>query len=826
MITSDLQRLLEQTQHYPPVFGQLFFYIFRNKAVMYTFNRPFATHHEPSAPSRPGSYQPATRDHLSTWFSHEMKPRDPYGGQDQSRSKSMPPITRVSAVPPKVTGAGLSESNTGCEWAGSLYKPSNGDTRRAHRKKGYFNNPDKEVARLPPKGEPPMRNNKKAHSLGLTDADMPVRAEFGNQGAVLAKCLRASDYGAKKFFVKTTDDTWAPKEAPPSQDLRHAELFQKEAVDFITMAAKTRESDRLKRKEQRRMDKRAVEVYDPWSHPAKGNPNHTKLSLEAAQQKFDEKVSKSTWVGKSLGKYGSGAPTIDRGTGKLKTGMSYDAETHLRNAYKTTQNSGDAVMTYSRRDHYGENRHHGDDVKAQAAEQKQLRRSQRENSMMARVNEKGFASGLGHHAGSGAPNRTKSGKINCVLTTGLGGGGPANKDPNLGKMHKQQMAESEFSRKYDKNPAHYDTFEKFDPFEKSKVKRDAGGYIKGGKQHTKKGVGLVAPDVIVEGATIANVMGTPGGGAQNEFGGSTRLVACMDHEEYDVETDAQKAGKSQWNKPGGGGPVRKADGTINTKTRGKAEMDKSGVTEMKADPNYHSRLAQIRSQQEEFLKLKQADRKAERKTEKDLIAKKAKEEFLQTGTNPHHRGPAIPDRFVKPKKDLYGRVKPPVNQGHAKIFEQQIKEKEAEKKEITRAAQSADRKHLAVVSEWQGNGGGHPRKGADGQVTGHYLKDMSIHPDIDISDVGVYSKETRTRKANYHKALSKTKDEKKANKRANKSRRDQDEAEHNRNQNKFLNRPGAGAPQRDAEGKAKTRRGGPPGDTEYKMMAVAAANLN
>ena len=91
------------------------------------------------------------------------------------------------------------------------------------------------------------------------------------------------------------------------------------------------------------------------------------------------------------------------------------------------------------------------------------------------------------------------------------------------------------SRKYDKNPAHYDTFEKFDPFEKSKVKRDAGGYIKGGKQHTKKGVGLVAPDVIVEGATIANVMGTPGGGAQNEFGGSTRLVACMDHEEYDVE---------------------------------------------------------------------------------------------------------------------------------------------------------------------------------------------------------------------------------------------------------------------------------------------------
>ena len=77
-----------------------------------------------------------------------VKPRDPYGGQDQSRSKSMPPITRVSAVPPKVTGAGLSESNTGCEWAGSLYKPSNGVTRRAHRKKGYFNNPDKDVARL------------------------------------------------------------------------------------------------------------------------------------------------------------------------------------------------------------------------------------------------------------------------------------------------------------------------------------------------------------------------------------------------------------------------------------------------------------------------------------------------------------------------------------------------------------------------------------------------------------------------------------------------------------------------------------------------------
>jgi len=790
---------------------------------MYSFTRPFATHVDVSAPPRPTAYQPAARDHLSTWFSHEMKPRDPYGGQDQSRSKSMPPITRVSAVPPKVTGAGLSESNTGCEWAGSLYKPSNGVTRRAHRKKGYFNNPDKDVARLPPKGEPAVRNNKKAHSLGLKDHDMPARADFLNQGAVLANCLRASDYGSQKFYVKTTDDSWKAKGAPISEDLRHAELFQKEAIDYITIAAKARDTARLKRQDERRRDKRAVEIYDPWSHPAKGNPDHSKMSLEAAQSKFDEKVSKATWVGKSLGKYGSGAPTIDKVTGKLKTGMSYDAETHLRNAYKTTQNSGDAVMTYSRRDHYGENRVHGEEVKRQAAEQKRLRRSQRENSMMAKMNEKGFATALGTYAGSGAPNRTASGKVNSKVQGGLDAGG-LKKDRKLGEIHKKQMADAEFSRKYDKNPQRYDTFEKFDPFEKQVVKRDAGGYIKGSKQYTKKGVGLVADNVIVDGATLANVMGTPGGGAQN--GGSTKMVALMGNEEFQVELDAQAKGDSQWNKPGGGGPVRLADGTINTKTRGKAEMDKKGITDMKADPNYHARINQIRTQQEDYLKVKRAERKLAKKADKDLDAKKAKETFLQSGTNPHHTGPAIPERFVKPKKDLYGRVKPPADKGHAKIFEAQIKEKDAIAKETLRAAQSADRKHLSVVSEWQGNGGGHPRKGADGEVTGHYLKDMSIHPDIDTSDIGVYSKETRDRKANYHKALTKTKEDKKRVKRANKSRRDADEAEHNRNQNKFVNRPGAGAPQRDKDGKARTRRGGPPGDTEYKMMAVAAANLN
>lgn len=793
----------------------------------YTFTRPFAVHHAVDATyTRPPSFRPQPRDHLSKWFGHEMKPRDAYGPQEHSRSKPMPPITRVSANPPKVTGAGLSEINSGLEWAGSLYKPSKGETLRANRKKGYFNNPDKEVPRLPPRGEPPIRNNKKVHSLGLTDADMPPRAPFNSQSEVLANCLRASDHGSKRFFIKTNDDVWTPADAPVKEDLKHAKLFQKEAMDYIQIAAKQRESDKLKRAEERRKDKRAVEVFDPWSHPQKGNPNHAKVSLEAAQAQFDKKVAKSTWVGEQLGKFGSGAPSLDAATGKLKTGMSYDAETHLRNAYKTTQNSGDAVMTYSRKDHFSENAAFGRAVKAQAEEQKRLRRSQRENSMMAKMTEKGFAASLGKYAGSGAANRTSSGKVNTRVQGGLGtDAGTSKKEPRLGQFHQQQISESEMRRKMDKNPQRYEKFEKFDPFEKQEVVRDEGGYIKGGKQLTKKGVGLVAPDVVVPGATLANVMGTPGGGAQNVPGGTAKLFAAMDHEEYDVETKAQAAGKSQWNKAGGGGPIRLPDGSINTKTLGRSEMDKSGVTDMKNDPDYHARIAQIRAQQEVYLKLKKEERKAFRAADKALEKKKAGETFMTSDSNPHHTGKAVPDRFIKPKKDLYGRVKPAPDTSHARAYEAQIREKETNKKEALKRSQSADRKHLAVVSEWQGKGVGHPWKGADGHVTGVFKKDLSIHPEIDASDIASYSPQVAARKAKYHAELTKTKERKAKAKRENKIRRAADEAEHNRNEMKHFNRPGAGAPRRTASGRALTRPGNS-GDMEYKMLAVPMSNLS
>jgi hypothetical protein len=97
---------------------------------------------------------------------------------------------------------------------------------------------------------------------------------------------------------------------------------------------------------------------------------------------------------------------------------------------------------------------------------------------------------------------------------------------------------------------------------------------------------------------------------------------------------------------------------------------------------------------------------------------------------------------------------------------------------------------------------------------------------VDLSDAAWNSKDVAARKAAYHTELTKTTTKHTKEKVQNKVRRDQDEKEHAKNENKFLNRPGAGAPLRLKDGKVKTRRGGPPGDVEYKMMVKQTANLN
>merc|ERR1719230_1129712 len=95
-------------------------------------------------------------------------------------------------------------------------------------------------------------------------------------------------------------------------------------------------------------------------------------------------------------------------------------------------------------------------------------------------------------------------------------------------------------------------------------------------------------------------MGTPGGGARSRMD-TTHMPNAMEDEAFMAELHAQKAGDSIFGKPGGGAPVRNPDGSVNARTRGKAEMDKAGITDERANPNYKSRVRQIRKQQEDFM---------------------------------------------------------------------------------------------------------------------------------------------------------------------------------------------------------------------------------
>lgn len=755
---------------------------------------------------------------------HDMAPLDPYGGGGGAKTKSIPPIGRMTAHPPKVVGAGISEANTGGEWAGSLYKPSYGNVQRGNRRKGYFNNPDKDAPRKPPRGAAGVKDNRRGHILGMKASDMPPRADpVKGQPDVLGKCLRASDIAGNRYYTRTAENDWVPVGTKERGDRSHAALFQIDAKEHIAKVATQRATERAARLEEKRKDKAAIEIFDPWDHPGAHHKKFNRVGLDVAQAKFDETNSSNSYVGAHFGKDGGGAPIMDKLTNTVKTGMPYDAETHLRNAYKSTQNSGDAVMTYSRREHYVENKAYGAGVRAQMEADKLARRRKREKSDLGKVGDHGMVSKLGK-AGGGAPNRTSSGKVNTKVQGGLDKpDGCGQRDVHLASEHRRMITENEHRRKVDKIPQRYDKFEKFDPFEKSSPKRDVNGRIKGTKAYTVKGVGLVAPNVIIEGATIANVMGTPGGGTRHLVG--THMPAAMGVEEYEIEMTAQREGKSMWGRPGGGGPLKRPDGTVETRTLGTAELEAKGITDARADPHYRSRINQIRAQQEKYILQKKEEVKRADATHTALEVKKSKEQFMGKSTNPHHTGSAIPERFTKPHVDLYGREKPQANMDIAHALDDQIAVRDKQLEAAKTTAREQDRTHIAASSKWQGSGAGQVRQGTDGRTTGRYQKDLSIHPDIRPEDNLCYSPEIRAKKEKYHDDLTKTAAQKKKVKKYNKARQAKEEDAHKRNDNKFLGRPGAGAPIRLKNGKIKTQRGGPPGDVEYKMMATQAAAL-
>jgi hypothetical protein len=729
----------------------------------------------------------------------------------------------MTAHPPKVIGAGVSEANTGGEWAGSLYKPSYGNVQRANRRQGYFNNPDKDSPRKPPKGAPNVADNRRNHVLGMKKADMPPCVDpVVGQPDVLGKCFRASDIAGNRYYTRTVENDWVPIGDTSRKDKEHASLFHLDAKAHIVKVAKQRASERAGRLEQKRRDKAAIEIFDPWDHPGAHRKQFKRIGIEMAQQKFDEQNSGTSYAGQAFGKTGGGAPVIDKLTGNIQTGMRYDAETHLRNAYKSTQNSGDAVMTYARRDHYAQNKEYGAAVRKQIEEDKLARRLKRETSNLGKQGDKGVVGSLGR-AGAGAPNRTSSGKVNVKQRDLTKEDVATHVDKHLADEHRRMIKENSFKRKVDKIPQRYDTFEKFDPFEKSQPSRDKDGRIKGTKTYTIKGVGMVSPNVIVEGATIANMMGTPGGGARHLIG--TNMPSAMGVEEYEIESAAQRNGESMWGRPGGGGPITRPDGTIETRTLGKAELEQKGISDARKDPNYKSRINQIKTQQEKYMLQKQKDTQRAVATEKALESTKAQEEFMSKSTNPHHTGPAIPERFAKPHTDLYGREKPTPNVDIAHALNDQMAVREWQEQTKKQMGREEDRVHTEHASEWQGAGAGQVPRGPDGRTTGHYKKDLSIHPDIRPEDNLCYMPEIRAKKERYHAELTKTTTRKTKVKKFNKARKAIEEEAHKRNDNKFLGRPGGGAPIRLKNGKIKTHRGGPPGDDEYKMMSLHSAAL-
>lgn len=770
----------------------------------------------------------SNRKHLSSWMSHDMAPADPYGKR-APRSKSMPPITRQSAAPSKIIGGGRAEMNTGGEKVGAntLYQPSGGEPQRSNRFKGFLNNPDKERPRDAPNGSSDRVFPKnRAHVLGLKPQFQPPRAEPGETDKTFGERYRASDHKDKKFNVKSHDGIWKPIQEVEAAHDPHA-AFRVDALSNIQQVANERAAQKADALRVKQEDKRRMQKYDPWTKNDQrlAAKRLNKTSIEVAQQAFDVEVGQSTYVGqKMLKNTGAGAPLII--DGQVQTGMKYDAETHLRNAYKSTQQSASAVVVYSREEHRGDRESYREVLQQQMQNDRQRRAIQREASNAQKEADQGSWDQF-QKQGGGAPQRMEDGSVRTLVQGGLAAMHLKARRPDFELRDAQltQINASKDKRAKDKNPVRFMEPSNYDVFEKATVVRDADGKIKGHKNYTNVEIGMVAPNVVVKGATLANVMGTPGGGARFNMH-TTKMPAMMENEAYWHEAKAQAAGESVWNKSGGGGPLRNDDGTINTKTLGKAVQDVEGITDMRSSPDYHSRIAQIRRQQQDYLKSKTKERKKEVAADKRLEAKVAKEEFMSESHNPHHVGPEIPERFVVKKKDLYGREKPPPNASMAATYEAQIKEKENKDSSTVLSERQAEISHNKLGNKWEGHGYGNFTKVEGDDTTGHVKRPIDIHAGHGMDKMAAYDENVAKDQKKYHKELNRHTREKKRSKKTNKSRKVKEEMDHLKSEHKFLDRPGGGAPLRLKNGKIKTARGTPKGDPgEYKMLVPTSTTL-
>ena len=335
---------------------------------------------------------------------------------------------------------------------------------------------------------------------------------------------------------------------------------------------------------------------------------------------------------------------------------------------------------------------------AEVEQRAAARAAEREAERATSKNEQGYTAQLGRW-GCGAPNVNEDGTVMAKLPVSIAHVPIPRAEEGYVETIEQQIAEQREARERLDAAHRFQKHEVFDPFQKTKDKHKPHKTIAG--QHGMADV-AGAP---IDGSSLANVMGTPGGGAPVQHGDNADRHPMAEDQleaQYKLELQAQKEGRSQWGKQGCGAPLRTKEGAIVRSSRGAAEGDTNGVNDYKRTHNLRRAQKKVLEDQTQFLATMHERRKKEAAEDRRL-----EDEAIRVG--------GVMGRTQEEKKTAkrapgFFDPPPPRRNADAKVLDKQL----AEKKQAQRRQKEVDdalaATHNAVAMEWVGKGQGEVKR--------------------------------------------------------------------------------------------------------------------
>eukprot|EP00038_Savillea_parva_P017576 m.20861 g.20861 ORF g.20861 m.20861 type:complete len:735 (+) comp3835_c0_seq1:71-2275(+) len=541
------------------------------------------------------------------WFRHSITPRDPYlrhrpdvGGMSVS--------TREMAVGARgLQGAAYSREHA----TGKLCEMNTGMPPRPyqdndHRRHGFYNNPDWKDGRHPPQVRPdPGTAFHKHHIMEQSVLEKPPRAKPGETAGVFAGELRPSAY--KGAGQDPKDGSVNERQYYPSKNAEwktRAEMYKDYRPDM----------DRVQ--EFRHM----MKLDEQYAAARKQAEADQKIADRALIKQFPfgkNPVGLKEDLKRYYGIEGHAEPlealhVTDARPLKTIAGFTHAHESKL-GVRKHVEDVETGARYENRPDMIQERRNK--QAEASAMLQSQVEDNRARRAMVIEAEQRALEAdqGLVSRLERSTPNKPHKPVERHRITEPPK---PAC-DKRLADNLRKQIQWEEQRKEYEKHPNRYDKFQKFDPFSEPFATQK----IQDARRHKRVDV-----PAVVDGSSLANVMGTKGGGAPvsptlrpdgGEMYPKSKILVC---EEPLAEAKAQAAGQSEFGRPGAGAAIRRPNGEIDTEIYGRVTAIQTGRVFDRETQAYKDKYERHRADGRQSIKDHEARRAQERAEARQMDA--------------------------------------------------------------------------------------------------------------------------------------------------------------------------------------------------------------